>query len=453
MTTHPEAFDLLYSMCLLPDGTSYEMLSNCWAKNLRDIRGALDFLEGMSLVEQTGSTYSVLPVIRRYVPRPPWFFYAVRTSMIEAACAFLKQHDSVIGDPLYKAQSAVLSAEERNLEAILLLARVPSVRVIRDGLLSLAYYQCYHRPRLIVIEHALTLVRATDNKLLHGSVLLCYGNIAFRLDQYSLSLNQLEKALHFFLFAKDRRMVAECRLSLENTLRYHLDSDFQSRKKIISQAQFDYESNNDEIGVARCQFALGRLLSQYRHLSEAIELLEWAGGVFAQFKDQHRYAECTAILAKTYCRLSDHDLAYYYATTALNEYEIVHDLRGYCGTMIDLGRILSARGDYEGSLETLLHSFKVRKSMALPPSGGALEGVGLAWANLGNIDNARNAFQEALQQYSSQESAYYSETDIVRCQFFLKRLRDRELQPTPTEYLALWRWYPQDYLLGILCIL
>ncbi|KAG6864962.1 hypothetical protein C0991_005911 [Blastosporella zonata] len=119
---------------MLPLGASYEMLSKRWGKKLI---GAFGILKDTSLVEQRGSTYFVLPVIQRYILHPSRFSKPVHTSMIESACKFLKEHASVIGDELFKSRSEALSAEEGNLEAILLAATASDLHVIKGGFMLL----------------------------------------------------------------------------------------------------------------------------------------------------------------------------------------------------------------------------------------------------------------------------------------------------------------------------
>ncbi|KAG6900117.1 hypothetical protein C0993_002652 [Termitomyces sp. T159_Od127] len=70
MKAHPEAFDLLCVLSMLPTGTSYKMLSKWWAKNMSNLLGALDILKGTSLLEEKDSTSFVLPVIQCYVTSP-----------------------------------------------------------------------------------------------------------------------------------------------------------------------------------------------------------------------------------------------------------------------------------------------------------------------------------------------------------------------------------------------
>ncbi|KAG6829799.1 hypothetical protein H0H87_010140 [Tephrocybe sp. NHM501043] len=449
MKAHLEAFDLLCTISMLPVGATYEMLSKCWAK---DLMRALGVLKDTALIEQRRSSYFVLPVIQRYLLHPSRFPNHVRTSMVEAACTFLKEHASAIGDPLYKVHSAALSVEDGNLEAILLTAKVPDHHVIQDGLLLLARHQQYYRPRVDIIDRALTLVRTINHPILHGDVLHCYGEIFLQLHQYDKSLKMLEHALDLFLSVPDKKRAFECRLALDNVLRYHPDGTFELRHRIISGAKADCEYSDDEEGSGRRLLALGSLHRRYRHHSIALNMLSQAEQVFTHLRDRQRHAECSQALAWTYYDTSQYDLAYDNAMSALEENDSIGNLTKCSSVANDIGRILSARRDYQGSLRYFLRCLEIRKSMDLSPSGSALEGMGLAWAKLGRKADARNALEESLHYSSSEEPTLKSQTGIIRVEFFLKQLENPTLEPGAEELSALQGWYSVDHISALLCI-
>ncbi|KAG6811253.1 hypothetical protein H0H92_008371 [Tricholoma furcatifolium] len=105
MQAHPEAFNLLCIISMLPTGASYDMLSKWWAKDLPVLMGALEVLLETSLVEQSGLKYSVLPVIQTYIRHSSRLLDKTVRHMIDVACAFLNEHGSVVGDPSYKSNS------------------------------------------------------------------------------------------------------------------------------------------------------------------------------------------------------------------------------------------------------------------------------------------------------------------------------------------------------------
>ncbi|KAG6855215.1 hypothetical protein H0H87_006636 [Tephrocybe sp. NHM501043] len=406
--------------------------------------GALEVLQSTSLVEVRDSTFFALPVIQRYILHPSRFLEQVRSSMLETACAFLKEHSSEVGDPLYKAHSAVLSMEDGNLEAVLLTAEVPASHVILDGFLTLARYHWMHRPHVDVVKHGLTLAHSVDDNILQGNLLYCYGDISYRLHQFDNASKQFKEALVKFLSSSDRKRIGDCRLSIS----YLPGRQFDARKKMIDEARDDYEAANDKVGVGRCLVALGDL--RPRHPT-TIALLKQAERVLAETKDNRRHAECSLSLMCAYYFSGDYDSSYTSGMSALEQYEGLGYLSQCALTAHDLGRTLSARGDHENSLRYFLRCLEIRKSMGLSPLGATLEGMGLGWIKLGKNMDARRAFEESFQQYSSEDSTRtVTRNGIIRSQFLLKRTEDTDLNPTKEERSALRGRYSDDHIDKIL---
>ncbi|KAG6826953.1 hypothetical protein H0H87_005950, partial [Tephrocybe sp. NHM501043] len=107
MKDNPEAFQLLCILSMLPDGTTFKMLSKWWAQELPNLPGALEVLKSTVLVQENGLTFYILPVVQHFVLHPSWLLMQVQTSMIDAASAFLKKHKSKLGDPKYKDKKSL----------------------------------------------------------------------------------------------------------------------------------------------------------------------------------------------------------------------------------------------------------------------------------------------------------------------------------------------------------
>ncbi|KAG6843224.1 hypothetical protein H0H93_001821, partial [Arthromyces matolae] len=206
----------------------------------------LGVLKNTSLVEQRGSIYFVLPVIQRFILHHSRFNVCVRTSMIESACAFLQQHESKIGDPLYIEHVAAISAEEGNLEAVLLQVTTPDPHRLRHGHLLLARYQEYNRPRVDVVEHALQLMPDVDDELLHGDLLYCYGDIFYWLGQHNEALIQFEAAFTIYHYLADAGKAAETRLAITEASSFLLNGSYSSLKQLIQISKGEYESIHDK---------------------------------------------------------------------------------------------------------------------------------------------------------------------------------------------------------------
>ncbi|KAG6871420.1 hypothetical protein C0992_011012 [Termitomyces sp. T32_za158] len=379
--------------------------------------------------------------------------------MIKAACAFLKEHEADFGNPSYKEHVAALSQEEGNLEAILLRVTTSDPHVIRNGLLSLAQYQKNNRPRVDIIEHALKLVQGLDDKLLQGDILSCYGDISMNLSYIHIDkcLQHFKEALDLFLSVPDKKKAAETCLAINYALAFHPNVTLDSRIDAIREAKINFESIDDEGGIGCCELALGELGWQYSTEEETFAVtlssLELAEEIFAEIKNLSLHAVTTIRLASFYYKRCQYDLASSWAASSLEESQSIGYPIGCLLALRTLGQIASAQGDHEGSLQHFIESIKVGKSMGLSPSGDALEGMGIAWAKLGQVIDAHKAFEEALHQHYSEEPTRNSEHDILRIQFLLNHLRNPKLSPNNNELRALQKWYSQDHLDRILTVM
>lgn len=452
MKAHPEAFNLLCILSMLPTGTSFYMLSKWWACGLSQLVGALSVLKGASLVEERSSTYFVLPVIQSYILDPSRFNSDVYTSMVKTACAFLKHHEADFNDPSYKEHAAALSQEESNLETIFLQVTTSDPQIIRNGLLLLAHYQKNNRPQVNIIEHALKLVQGLDDKVLQGDILICYGDISMNLNFIHIDkcLQYFKEALNLFLSVPDRKRAAETYLAINHALAFHPNVTIDSRIEAIREAKINFESINDENGIGCCELALGELGWQYSTMEETYALtlssLEMAEEIFADINNLSCHAISTMRLAMFYYKICQYDQAKSWATSSLEECKNIGYSIGCLSALRTLGQIASAQGDYDGSLQHFIESVKMSKSLGLPSSSDALEGMGVAWAKLGKDTDAQKAFKEALNQHYSEEPTRNSQHDILRIQIFLEHLKNPKLSPSIDELRALQKWYSQDHL-------
>ncbi|KAG6906490.1 hypothetical protein DXG01_013689 [Tephrocybe rancida] len=456
MAAHPEAFELLCAIAMLPAGTSYKTLFEWWARGLD---GGLGVLKDTSLVEQNGSNIFVLPVIQRYILHDSRFSKQVGMSMIESACRFLEAHASNINDKLYKSHSAAVSAEEGNLEAVLMTAENHAtqdgylLRVIRQGFLLLACHQQRRSARVDIIERALHLARHIDNNILQGDLLFCYGDSLYQVGQDDKARKQLEAALDHFFSASDRTKAAKCRLTLVDAMEGQAGETFERCQKIIMDAQADCEATGDKGLGARCLVYLGALYFRFSNYPTALDLLTQAEPMLTRVKDWEYHAECSRVTSWVYYYMGQYDSAYVCAASALEEFDHIGDAQGCVWCHNDIGRILSARGDFEGSLRSHLCCLEIKKSLGRPPSPNALRGMGLAWAKLGKVEDARQTFEELLQQFESPDAPTPSpniQSRIVCTQLFLRRLDNPTLNPTPEEYAELRGWYSDNHIEKIL---
>ncbi|KAF8074034.1 hypothetical protein FPV67DRAFT_1666763 [Lyophyllum atratum] len=451
MGRHPEAFNLLATLAMLPVGTTYNKLKNWWAPSLPNLSGALAVLREISLAEEQNSTFLVLPVIRRYILDPSRFPPTVRISMIESACNFVSQHTSSRGDDMHKDHTAALSIEEGNLLAILLESTQPRPKLI-TSLLALARHQESTRPRIDVIQHALKLVHEMeDNSSLLGTTHFCYGDILTGLNRYDDAQEHYTLARDSFLSIPDMQQAAQCLLKVVDANVY-LKSVYEDDKALIEKARSEFGAINDPHGLSWCLYHSGTLEWQFGASqgsdTDAIDLIQRARAASAELGDIFQAARCASQLAEVYSAQQNYDQVKRWTTLAVEEFGQSGYPEYQPGPMTMLARAFIATGDYGAALKLLIQVLERSKSYGSPMEiADALEHMGRAWAKMGEKLDAREAFGESLRMYSSVKAGAQDE---IRCRFFLRRLEDPSLSPTEEEQQAVYSRYANEEIENII---
>lgn len=444
MRKHPEALLILAAIAMLPAGTTFRMLKQWWARDSKNLAGALEVLNEASLVEQRDATIFVLPVIRRYILHPSRFPNKIHPCMIDFACDFLAQHKSSPGDASYKQHTVALSAEEGNLETILLDTNTPTPTLL-DGLLILARHQELTRPRTDVIEHALKLMRAMDDSsTLLGPALFCYGNILFRLCRYDNAIEHLTLAHKTFLSISEKSRAAECLLKLAEIHSFTKGESFETQKTLIGAAKSCFESVNDTLGVALCLYNLGNLhlYSPEGERSACMDLFIRSRAMLTDLQETTHLAHCSLELGWAYLWHAAYDDAKTAAMSAVEEYERI----GYTETSTQrlLSRICIVKEDFDGALRPLVQCLQRSESRGDPfDIARTLRDLGRCWAKMGNEVDARGAFEASKRYYSSLQTKTGDESASL-CDFFLRRLGDPLLVPSHEDHTTWLANFPED---------
>lgn len=443
MKRSPEAQWLLAALSMLPVGTTYNMLNTWYARGLSNLTGALQILRDTSLVELQTSTFCVLPVIQRYVVDPSRFDMNVRNSIITSACEFLEKHKSAPGDNSHKENIAVLATEEGNLEAILLQTVAPSAEVL-NALLVLAEYQAIARPRTNIVAHALTFAQQMGDKSIHGAVLSCYGSICFTLNRYEESRKHYTDAREVFLSISDTKQAAHCLLACIESHQVDRAVSGAIQTSLAIQAESEFQSTNDIHGVARCWQIRGHTASRTGNCDEALSLLQRAHHKFTELDDSLGSARCSGSISFCYYNLGDFEHAKTWAESALQEFGRVGPTSDDVDVLLVLAVIYNALGTHAAALQASIQCLEKSKvSAGHLEMGLALEAMGIAWMQMGKKDDARDAFQEAMEVYPSIPNR---PDDRVRCRYWLKKVEDSSTIPTLEEQHALDLDYPSTVL-------
>ncbi|KAF5378118.1 hypothetical protein D9615_007542 [Tricholomella constricta] len=438
MKKHPEAYELLATLAMLPVGTTYDVLAKWWARNLPNLTGALQVLREACLIERGRSYFFVLPVIQAYILDHSRFPNAVRLSMIESACKFLMHHKSVPGDVSYKENAAALTVEEDNLQAILLEVKVAETNVI-EALLVLASHHAATRPRMEVIEHTLKLVRQMkSNQALLGDVLRTYAKMFLNLDRYDEALKHFGLAQEAFVAIQAKERVAECFLDFVEV--HHLaDPDYDRDQRLAEEAKTSFEELNHTSGVARSLYYLGIVHAQVGRYEEAADFLTRAREMLQNPSDSRYHARCTYFLSLVYFWDREYDNAQEWGKLAEQEYDRYGQYSGDVTRLV--AHVEFAKGDYAGALQTLRRCLESCKSYGRPLDiAQTLEMIGRTWSRMGRQADAQSAYVEAMRYYNTTQTQL-GEHGMIRCRMYSRMLEDPLLEPTGEERDALDGYY------------
>ncbi|KAJ7595895.1 hypothetical protein C8J56DRAFT_1160200 [Mycena floridula] len=446
-----DAATLLVIISMLSSGTTSSDLRKYWARSLSNLPSALQALLDTSLLECRSEVYFVLPVIRSYILERSRVPDDIVPLLVQGACEFLQDHNSIIGDLNYKKHMLARSALETNLQTILLSTSDPDSDVIK-ALLTLARHQYRTRPRLGVIEHAVKLAGRILDHRLKGKVLRCYAVILESLDRYCDALTQFELARESFIRASETRLAALILLNIAYTsalinpnfyeillikqaqieLTYH---DKPIALKLIRQCRFLYPLfpcrsvvNED---MAQCLLELGRAHSRTQDFSKAIKPLVRARDMCREGSFQA--ADCAERLAAAYHRLGNHKDAKKWALVSCKEWKKMGGSTGY--SLLILGRTYISKLKFFKAIEALTEALEVARVRGhVGWIAVILLELGRAYMKMGEVPSAQNVLIEAIRHLRALEG---KEDELICARFYLDKLDDPGRIPSREEKRAL----------------
>ncbi|KAJ7596139.1 hypothetical protein C8J56DRAFT_396115 [Mycena floridula] len=440
----PDAYALLSRISMLPAGTTFQALQTLWASDIRNLQSPLQALLDTSLLEHSTATYFVLPVIRSHVLDPQHLPNSVQNSMTEAACNFLKHHNSINpGQRTYKDDMTARSIEEINLQSILLDTTSSEPHFIQ-ALLTLAWHQYRIRPRTEVIRHAVKLASNVTGQKLIGDVFHCYAGILRDLNHWKESLDQFNLARQAYLDASEPRLAALTLLEVAyvSTL---IDSEI-NEIPLIEQAKLELEALHspkenliDNEDLASCLRDLGMAYSRQGNHFEAIQNLTHAHELCPELSFDG--AECAENLARSHHRLKQHNEAEKWGLLALKEWkEMGRSDVNY--VLWILGIIYISKGQYDQAVKYLTEGLDIAKARNDEGNvANILLELGRVHMKKGETNDAQTFFTEALLHFGPLQR----ENPMVVCRFYLEKLEDSSRLPTKEECNALRKtWHDED---------
>ncbi|KAJ7598559.1 hypothetical protein C8J56DRAFT_1020339 [Mycena floridula] len=476
----PDARLLLIRIAILLGGTTYDVLEEWWASGFPNLYRALQALLETSLLEHRNSRFFVLPVIRSYVLDPSRCPSEVHQLMVDAACSFLARYNSIkLTQSDYKDHCAARSAEEINLQTILLVSRSATIRTIQ-ALLTLAEHQYRTRTRLEVIEHAVQLAKQLvpdktvsqpsrlvagfsgwweprlltvasgfgrklltvwsgvtkqdSNRQILADALFWYAHILRDLHQLEKAVEQYTLSREVYLEVPNPQGAAEALLNVAYTSGV-LDANFNDIP-MMEQARREFESIPDKEGAARCLIDLGASHSRSRNHAIAIQhLMEFRALCPAVTVDS---SWCAHSLSLAHHRLGQYTEAESWALTAYKESKqlgnkVEHSLRLLAKSRISTGNFDQAIPCLEEALQ-----ISTERGTNTSTSADILLELGRAWMKKGDSDKARDFLMEASRMFETVQGSN-AELCLILCPFYLRKLQDVASVPAAEEMTALLR--------------
>ena len=99
---------LLTMLAVLPTGT---MLDSLWMRDFHDLGPCIEALLDTSLIEKRNDTHLVHPLISSYILDRSRLCADAVTMMVDTACQFLKQNQSLPGDKAFGDDTKALQGD------------------------------------------------------------------------------------------------------------------------------------------------------------------------------------------------------------------------------------------------------------------------------------------------------------------------------------------------------
>ena len=424
---------LLTMLAVFPTGTTLDSL---WMRDFRDLGPCIESLLDTSLIEKRNDTHLVHPLISSYILDKSRLCADAVTVMVDTACQFLKQNQSLPGDKTFGDNNKALQGEEMNLQAILFAATCKDARLL-EGLLILARHHRATRPRTEVAGYAVEMAREIqcDKKLLAEALFCCGINLA-GLEHHEESRKALEQARETFLSVADGARAAQCLLEIVESQTYIKADGFEMKDRVVEQAKSEFESLSDRSGIGRSLYWSGVVHWQAMLYSRACKLLLEAE---TTLEDQPLYlAHCSFALSCVYFGTGDYDQGCTAGERAIAQYEQI----GYGEYEVRVQHIIGieyiAKGKYDDALVILSAALEKFKLWGGPLSIAQvwLE-MGRAWIKTGQREDAQDAIQTSLDVLSTAQPSDSREYAVLRSQFYLRWLDDPQSTPSDDERKAL----------------
>jgi tetratricopeptide (TPR) repeat protein len=239
--------------------------------------------------------------------------------------------------------------------------------------------------------------RTVDCRILIAEINEILGNPAVTLKQLKDALEESKSGIDPRTSNYLRLAVAKFRVTRENTEKA-LESALEAKK--------DFETANDQRGVAEADLVLGFAYELGGNIPKASESLQEALGISQKLGDRFAQGKELTALGVIYKNSGDLEKAQEIFLKAMELRKSIGDLRGYAANLANLANIYRRHSQNTEALQNLQKALNIYREVS------DKKGEADALTNLGNLDAAGGSNQVAMEKFQKALQLHRETSDI-----------------------------------------
>ncbi|KAJ3515486.1 hypothetical protein NLJ89_g1717 [Agrocybe chaxingu] len=447
----PDAHTLLAILSMLPAGTSKDNLK-WWAPTLKSRLGAISTLSKAALLmssqkEEKSVRLVILPVVQSYMHRTNRVSDDIRQQVRHACCKLVLEHATRSGQPEFQEKSAILAAEERNIQSLLFPSHDSNNSPVNQSWISLtgeealraliafSWYRNDTMPSMEIATHTLEICQSATAKDI-AEATFCLGSTCHRLNLFALAKKYLQAARTSFLQLPSDpdslSKAAECGLALAKTMNF-LDEGHWDIMSLILNAYQEFESCGNNHGCACTLVEKGAAYWAVGNLEEALNSLEAAKEAFERLNHPAGICQTLGWISRVHFSWGHNEEALENAKEALKMAGLVGDGYLLANLLQYTARPAQLLNQIEDALKYFEQSLLMYESQNIPLGiAQVLEGFGYLYLQQRNFRAAQTAYDAAMQAYvclrllPDAQPLPYVQHGEVRCSSNLAKLKEKD---------------------------
>jgi len=437
---NPNAILLLAILSLLPAGTTKENL-RWWAPALKAsmIPSAISTLSQAALLVENKRENSaspvlfVVPVVQSFMQQQDRVTEEIRKQIHLSCCEYVLAHACHFDDLAFPKNSKALAAEDTNIQSILFGSPLSQLTVPSDStieaLLTFSWHRCDTKPSLDIVNHAITIAKASGVQRHIASAVRCLGLTYARLGDHHSSYTHLREAYGLFNSLPSdevelQRLGGQCGIDFFNTAWLVL----QDNDEVLSLAR-DVETKcaalSDNILHGRSLVLLSAVLEKAQQPQEALQYLEQALTILKAAGNTYNLASAYDVISWVHYRQGRVPEALNAIEEAWKHAQLAENIPIQAAISLDFGKILfslSTNRDTEAWEYLELSLMKASCIGNRWAAARALEYMGYGYLRRGDYQNAYGAYEATGEKYVGTVHAHATK----RCEENMARVKRKE---------------------------